>query len=125
MPATAPVFLAQIDQLDPSKPSVATPSKSASYLANDAMVIIIVGLVIGILLIPWAYRVWRKSGRRQRRYKRIEASSPSGPARDSSSKIWFRVRVRGQRPRNPTLAEVGGLPPLRADDVPPAAQKMS
>ena len=36
-------------------------------------------------------------------------------------KIRRRIRRREHRPRNPTLAETGGLPPRRGEDQPPAA----
>ncbi len=44
------------------------------------------------------------------------------PAPAKSASRASRRRVRAHRPRNPTLAEIGGLPPLRPDpDSPPAA----
>ena len=45
---------------------------------------------------------------------------PAQPAKTAARAS--RHRVRAHRPRNPTLAEIGGLPPLRpASDSPPAA----
>ncbi|MFM7103092.1 MAG: hypothetical protein ACKO3N_18225 [Verrucomicrobiota bacterium] len=42
------------------------------------------------------------------------------PARDASpSRRQRRRKRRDSRPRNPTLAETGGLPPTRPEGVPP------
>ena len=142
----------------PRRRRVATPtnSKGTTLLANDALLVVLAGLFLTLLLAAWAARYWRKTGRRQGKFKGLEqlgvpgAGAPAGaravssgpgallkpvtappppvpvpvpaPARHPSSATRAsRRRVRAHRPRNPTLAEIGGLPPLRPDpDAPPA-----
>ena len=57
------------------------------------------------------------SGSRSRRSRRSEAAGPGEPHRQHKS----RRRRRQAQPRNPTLAETGGLPGLGADEPPEAA----
>ena len=127
-------WLAQINGLGGGELAPPTASKSTTLLANDALLIILAGLGLTLLFVPWAIRIWRKTGRRQRRYKRVAAAAapdgttssatlaPPTPPPESSASRSSRRRVRAQRPRNPTLAEMGGLPPLRPDpNAPPAS----
>ncbi len=129
---------------------VPTPSgsKITTLLANDAALVVLAGLFLTLLLAPWAARYWRRTGRRHRKFKGLEhVGSPGAPAIASRSSFppataaaaapaptpaprpahapasrASRRRSRAHRPRNPTLAEIGGLPPLRPDpDSPPAA----
>ena len=127
-------WLAQITGLGGGELVPPTASKATTLLANDAALVVLAGLCLTLLFAPWAVRIWRKSGRRQRRYKRVAAAAAPGGTNsslplapptplppESSAARSSRRRVRANRPRNPTLAEVGGLPPLRPDPPSPSA----
>lgn len=60
----------------------------------------------------------RRDERRQRRqaYRRAAAEAEQRSEKSSGRR---RRRRRHHRPRNPTLAETGGLPPIRGDDQQP------
>ena len=109
-------LLAQLNDLE--------AGRGRPLLAGDALLIIVVGICLTLLLVPWAVHIWRRTGRRKRKYKRLAApdgrvESPAKP--ESHAPFGERQRSRGHRPRNPTLAEVGGLPPLRPEGTPPPA----
>ncbi len=77
----------------------------------------------------WAV-FWRKKRRQHRRYHRDSvqstetsaspASVEGGGAEVNARRHRKHRRRREHRPRNPTLAETGGLPPAR-NELPPAA----
>jgi hypothetical protein len=90
-------------------------------------------LIIGgaVLLVTATVMLWvlvfRKSRRRTRIYRRHhhKSTEPSAPEQLDESKTpgtpgARRRRLRRQRPRNPTLAETGGLPPVRGPQSPPS-----
>jgi hypothetical protein len=88
---------------------------------DDLILIGSIVLVAGILFYLTA--VFRK--RPHRRDRREYAPPPPSRPRETAAadgKIRRRVRRRDHRPRNPTRAETGGLPPRREgeEDLPPA-----
>jgi hypothetical protein len=116
-------------------------SRFASFLDNLAPMLgtslavrtLIEYLIIGgaVLLVTGAVMVWvlvfRKSRRRTRIYRRhhhksteTSGSEPSDEAKTPRAPGARRRRQRRQRPRNPTLAETGGLPPVRGPQSPPS-----
>lgn len=143
--------LAQTTPLGDDGVPTPSGSKITTLLANDAALVVLAGLFLTLLLAPWAARYWRRTGRRHRKFKGLDnlarprtlanhgavaapdapgsplqrvasppPPAPAPPARTTARST--RRRVRAHRPRNPTLAEIGGLPPLRPDpDSPPAA----
>ena len=79
-----------------------------------------------VLLVTGAVVVWvllfRKSRNRTRIYKRRHRDTSKSSETESpeeTSRGDRRRRKRRQRPRNPTLAETGGLPPVRRPETPP------
>lgn len=66
-------------------------------------------LVVGLILFLAVYWWKRQPG--------DETVSASGIPHHRGKR---RKRLRAHRPRNPTLAETGGLPPLRDDGPPPS-----
>jgi hypothetical protein len=88
--------------------------------SHDAILIIGVGLILALLLFLLVYLTRTKRARRHGmvRSSRVLYKQEPGST-DSSSR---RVKVRKRRkthpdhlPRNPTLGETGGLPPLRPE----------
>lgn len=82
----------------------------------------VVPVIIAALLVLFGFILWaafvRRSDRRRIRGEIIEGPAPSRSRSHSGSGKGRRRRERG-RPRNPTLAETGGLPPLRDPNAPP------
>jgi hypothetical protein len=69
-----------------------------------------------------------KKGRRRKHHHHSPSVSESRDAATDSNKSEadqgrrkWRRRRREHRPRNPTLAETGGLPPIRSEGQPPPA----
>lgn len=110
--STSPMFAAVGDSLP--KPGM---DSSMSQALNGAVPVIVGALVVLFGLIFWATFV-RKSDRRRQRGEILE-----GPPRERShsSEGGRRRRRRREkgRVRNPTLAETGGLPPVRDPSTPP------
>jgi FtsZ-interacting cell division protein ZipA len=78
--------------------------------------------VVTLLLVIWAACL-RKKPSRHSHYQYPASTSPrsseNGETEDGQKRYRRkRRRRREHRPRNPTLAETGGLPPLRAEQPP-------
>jgi hypothetical protein len=89
-------------------------------------------LIGSILLVSLGVFVWAAFFRKPKRHRhrhphRHPAPAPMTPPRERHRSGWrfFRKhhhrRRRKERPRNPTLAEVGGLPPVRTPVSPPTS----
>ena len=95
------------------------PRNLLGMRATDMLLIIAITLVVGLVLILWAVYIRKPKAERQSRdYK----SRPYVEELDDGTlrKRKKRKRLRRHhRERNPTLAEVGGLPPLKGDSAPP------
>ena len=111
-------LLGQIDL----RPSTST-SKLPTLLLPDLLLILGVGLGLMLILLLWVVFVRkrkapRSSGRITYRTGVIEEGD--APKDDSGHGRHHHRRHRRQRrdhrERNPTLAETGGLPPLREDE---------
>ena len=97
---------------------------------NDHQIWIDIGLIVGAaLLVSLGVVIWATVFRKRRRHRKpvqiMGADRSADPDESSSS----RRRRRGQKGggrysrRNPTLAETGGLPPVRSDaDEPPLSR---
>jgi hypothetical protein len=100
------------------------PSPMAQWAFGDVAIVVAAALAVGILAVIAAV-FFRSPKRRSRHHSKTVTDSTS---RDSlvlrevvdrsggRRKIRYRRRRRDHRPRNPTLAETGGLPPAREDD---------
>lgn len=123
------VLLAQLEGLNPLNPT-APVGKSTGLLFKDVLVIVGTGLVLALLLILWA-RHYVKNRKRHHRHHHLErvAEAPvtaaevkknneeeeeTGGQLDGRHRRRRRHR-RDHRPRNPTLAETGGLPPAKPE----------
>ena len=122
----SPGFFALSDPLIPN-PIPDTPVTQLFGLGlRDILLIIGVALIVGLILFMWVYLTHKSrhqsSGHQlSRPIYRAEKISPEVASR--------RVKTRKKRrrhpdnlPRNPTLGETGGLPPLRPEEPPESAQ---
>jgi len=111
------VLLAQADPLDNIlKPEA--PSKTSSFTFQDGLMVM--GIIAGLALILflWVYFTRRKSSRYLENSANVIYRAERG-ASDSSRRGKLRKRRRGHPenlPRNPTLGETGGLPPVRSNE---------
>jgi len=87
------------------------------FNTREALLIIGVSLIVGLVLFLWAYFKFRKKPGIEFGPGKSEHEIPARPQRESSSpgRRRKRHRRREPRPRNPTLHETGGMPPPRAD----------
>jgi hypothetical protein len=87
------------------------PQTAKSLWGELSTVTVVLGaaLLVGLLLFLAVW--WWK------RAPESDSISVSGPHHAHRGKR--RKRLRSHRPRNPTLAETGGLPPLRDEGPPP------
>jgi len=91
---------------------------------RDMLIILGVAVVLGLLLFIWAYLTHKKRRQhhsRDRLSKVITKAKKESPEASASKRMRVRKRRRAhpdQLPRNPTLGETGGLPPIRPDEPP-------
>jgi hypothetical protein len=95
-------------------------SKLFGLSMRDLMLLAGIGLIIGLVLFLWAYLTRRE---RRRHISRISPAIGGAERHVRASEPDERGRVRKRRrrhpdnlPRNPTLGETGGLPPIRPDE---------
>src|SRR6266404_5123914 len=100
---------------------VAMSLQKMSGATRDGLIVFAAVLGVTLILALWAAFI-RKKKRRSSRHlshehaaERVESADPDG-----SKKRKWRRRRREHRPRNPTLAETGGLPPVRPPEGPDA-----
>lgn len=90
--------------------------------AGQILLVLAAVLIIGFVIFLWAV-FFRKPHRHHRSYDLEDASLPK-PRKHRSKLARMmgkkrRRRHRRERPVNPTLSQIGGLPPRR-DDQPPS-----
>jgi hypothetical protein len=99
------------------------PWRSLSAATRDALIIGGAFTLVIATVFLWAVYV-RKPKRRHHSHHRPHRSasddSSNGSGQSPGRRKWRRPR-REHRPRNPTLAETGGLPPAR-NEAPPDSQ---
>ncbi|PYI83220.1 MAG: hypothetical protein DME26_15440 [Verrucomicrobia bacterium] len=108
------VFLAQLETVFAEK-----PSKSYSYGVREILIVIGIALALSAGLFIWA-AFWRKRKRAHSSSQHRQQDLPPGGEPSESSHKRHKRRHRkashpDKRPRNPTLAETGGLPPARPE----------
>jgi hypothetical protein len=112
------VLLAQADPLDKVlKPDA--PSKTSSFTLQDGLMVMGITAGLAVILFLWVYFTRRKSGRHlessAKALYRAEKVSPDHLSR--RGKLRKRRRDHPDNlPRNPTLGETGGLPPVRSEE---------
>ena len=111
------LFLAQIDPKDALLPDLKTSGSHGGL----SLLFVAVGIVTLLILI-WAIFIRKRPDESSKRYTYPSRGAAANAQRERHSVRNGRRRRRRRRSRNPTLAETGGLPPLRADgyfDDPP------
>jgi hypothetical protein len=122
------LLLAQLQGLNPLNPA-APIGTTGGLLLKDVLLIIGTGLVLAALLLIWArFYVRNRAGRRHQQHHHRRPSSASAAASadiesdfepNGRRRHRRRRRRRDHRARNPTLAETGGLPPAKSEELPP------
>jgi hypothetical protein len=103
--------------------SSSSPGLTIAGLNTELMILFAVLAVLSVVLLIAAAYLRRGPLRHQhRRHHHHHSGKPSeqgtGTVNPAPPKKWRRRRRRDHRPRNPTLAETGGLPPVRSDNAP-------
>jgi hypothetical protein len=93
--------------IDPAE--LAQAAKPGRGTMSSLGVVLLAALVVALGVILWAVFVRQRPGRRERGTLQ-DAPEPSEPEERGSRR---RRRRREHRGRNPTLSEIGGLPPRR------------
>ena len=114
------VLFAQLEGLNPLNPT-APVTRTTGLVFKDVLVIIATGLALGLLLLLWA-RHYVKSKKRHHLHDRkvVSHSLPGASDQEDEEAPHHRSRRRRKRrrehrPRNPTLAETGGLPTTKTE----------
>ena len=78
-------------------------------------------LLVSLLVIIWAVAFRKRQRTHRSRHHHPRELAPKVPLEPATNSFFARRRQRRRRrehrPRNPTLAETGGLPPLRQDNT--------
>jgi hypothetical protein len=98
--------------------------KSTGGIALDVLKVFAAVLLVSLLLFLWARFVRRPSRRRAEHYKYPEPAAAGSTEATEETEVEhhahhrrrYRKRKHEHRGRNPTLAEIGGLPPVRDAD---------
>lgn len=119
MPVRTELFAAVTDLASPGvKPTpVSLPS---SPILEDVFLIVAIGLVLTVILVLWVYVRYRGKHRQSMGRGGLitpGASSSVNGGSGGAAQAGGRRRSR----RNPTLAETGGLPPVRDRESSPPA----
>jgi hypothetical protein len=111
-------MLAQADPLDNLlKPEA--PSKTSFFSFHDGL--LVMGIITGlaVILFLWVYFTRRKPRRHLESSAKAIYREENEPAPLPLPRPKARKRRRGHPdnlPRNPTLGETGGLPPIRSEE---------
>jgi hypothetical protein len=114
---TIPFILADVSDLNPI--AAAPRGGSGGLLLTDT--VIILGAVLGlvILIVIWAVFIRKREDRRYNTLKVPNSRNRDEGADQGRHRRRRRHHRRDHRSRNPTLAETGGLPPIRPEQSPP------
>jgi hypothetical protein len=105
------LFLAQID----GKESFVADLQKSGPSRNNLTLLFTAFGVVTLLILVWAIFIRKRRDDSSRRYSYPPRDSIKDNTGELGAKIGRRRRRRKRRSRNPTLAETGGLPPIRAD----------
>jgi hypothetical protein len=100
-------------------------NRGTGLSTRDLLLAVLAGSLLALgLFIATYVRLRRKRQKEEARdFARLTSSSKSSGSGESESDDGTRRRKRrrrrAHRPRNPSLQQTGGLPPLRPEDQPP------
>ena len=120
-----PPLLALAGPLSDSPLPDVRPSQLFGMSLRDVLLVAGVGLVLGLVLFLWVYlthKTRRHSQSSQGLSKAIYRAEKESPDVSASKRTKMRRKRRrhpDNLPRNPTLGETGGLPPIRPEEPPP------
>lgn len=108
------------DGLQDGLPGPQGPAKLFGLGVRDLTVLVGIAAVLGLVLFLWAYMT-RRDRRRHLSRTGVITRAERPTRRDESDDRRRRLRKRrpdhpDNLPRNPTLGETGGLPPIRPDE---------
>jgi hypothetical protein len=104
-------FVAEIDFED-----VRMSWQKMSGATRDGLIVFGALVLVTLVVILWAAFIRKKKRRKHSHHSGTNYSRATlQPAEEGSKRRKWRKRRREHRPRNPTLAETGGLPPVRTD----------
>ncbi len=115
-------LLAAANPLDDNPLPDARPSQLFGLRLHDILLVLGAAIALGLVLFLWAYLTHKR-----RRHSSHALSKPiyGAEKKPSEANPGERMRIRRRRrrhpenlPRNPTLGETGGLPPVRPDEPP-------
>ena len=113
-------LFAQLEGLNPLNPTEPV-GRTTGLFFKDFLLIIATGLALGLILLLWArHYVKRKKRHQHHDHKVVSHSLPAVSDPDEEEEPHHhgrrrRKRRRDHRPRNPTLAETGGLPTTKTE----------
>jgi hypothetical protein len=113
------VLFAQLEGLNPLNPT-APLTQTTGLVFKDVLVIIVTGLALGMFLLVWAKHYVKSKKRHHHNRKAVShslpvASDPEDEEVPHHPSRRRRKRRREHRPRNPTLAETGGMPTTKTE----------
>ena len=114
------VLFAQLEGLNPLT-STTPVARTTGLFFKDVLVIIATGLALGLMLLLWARHYVKRKKRLQHHDRKVASRSlPAASDQDEEEQPQHhsrrrRKRRREHRPRNPTLAETGGLPTAKSE----------
>ena len=114
------VLFAQLEGLNPLHPTEPV-ARTTGLLFKDVLVIIATGLALGLLLLLWARHYVKGKKRHHHHHRKGVSHSPPTASDEEDEEAPHhhgrrrRKRRRDHRPRNPTLAETGGLPTTKTE----------
>ena len=113
------VLFAQLEGLNPLN-STEPVARTTGLLFKGVLPIIATGLALGLILLLWAkHYVKRKKRHHHHDRKVVSHSLPAASDQEEEEPHHHgrrrRKRRREHRPRNPTLAETGGLPTTKPE----------
>ena len=106
--------------MDPLNPT-APVTKTTGLVFKDVLVIVATGLALGLLLLLWARHYVKSKKRHHHHNRKVVSHSVPAVSDQEAQEVPHhhsrrrRKRRREHRPRNPTLAETGGLPTTKTE----------
>ena len=111
-----PLLLSQVDL-----PEVNVPWRTPSGALREYVLVLGAIVLVTLVLLLWAAFLRKRRHRHSHNHHHHSSGQPATPETNAGDSVVEphrrrrRRRRREHRPRNPTLAETGGLPPVRTD----------